>query len=81
MSSARIIVPERLAVYTFEFSSDRRGSHPLRGPNTPTNPRTVAIQEQFSRFFAPDGASLEQTSPYLETPMKSGLPARFDFIA
>jgi len=52
----------------------------FQGPTAPTNSITVAIQQQFSRFFASDGASLEQTSPYLETPMKSPLPTQLDFI-
>ena len=52
----------------------------FQGPDAPTNPITVAIQEQFSRFFASDGNVLEQTSPYLETPMKSLLPPTLDFI-
>ena len=46
----------------------------FQGPTAPTNSITVAIQQQFSRFFASDGASLEQTSPYLETPMKVRCP-------
>ena len=52
----------------------------FQGPTAPTNPLTVAIQQQFSRFFSSDGMSLEQTSPYLETPMNSPLPTQLDFI-
>ena len=52
----------------------------FQGPTAPTNPMTVAIQHQFSRFFSSDGVSLEQTSLYLETPMKSPLPTQLDFI-
>ena len=52
----------------------------FQGADAPTNPITVAIQQQFSRFFASDGTVLEQTSPYLETPISSDLPAGLDFI-
>jgi hypothetical protein len=52
----------------------------FQGPTAPTNPISAAIQQQFSRFFASDGASLEQTSPYLESPMTSSLPTQLDFI-
>jgi hypothetical protein len=48
--------------------------------STATDSITDAIQQQFSRFFASDGKVLEQTSPYLETPMRSLLPTRLDFI-
>ena len=52
----------------------------FQGPSAPTNSITVAIQQQFSRFFASDGTRLERTSPYLETPMMSPLPGQLDFI-
>jgi hypothetical protein len=52
----------------------------FQGATAPSNPITVAIQEQFSQFFESDGAALNQTSPYLETPMRSPLPRDFDFI-
>src|SRR5215831_9588522 len=52
----------------------------FQGPTAPTNPITVAIQEQFSQFFASDGTLLKQTSPYLETPISSALPKDLDYI-
>jgi hypothetical protein len=52
----------------------------FQGATAATNPITVAIQEQFSQFFASDGEVLKQTSPYLETPMSSALPNILDFI-
>jgi hypothetical protein len=52
----------------------------FQGATAPTNAITVAIQEQFSQFFESDGAALNQTSPYLETPMRSPLPTDLDFI-
>jgi hypothetical protein len=52
----------------------------FQGAMAPTNPITVAIQEQFSQFFASDGTVLKQTSPYLETPMSSPLPKGLDYI-
>jgi hypothetical protein len=52
----------------------------FQGATAPTNPITVAIQEQFSQFFESDGTALNRTSPYLETPMRSPLPTGLDFI-
>jgi hypothetical protein len=52
----------------------------FQGAMAPTNPITVAIQEQFSQFFASDGTVLRQTSPYLETSMSSPLPKGLDYI-
>src|SRR5262249_60980101 len=52
----------------------------FQGPTAPTNPISVAIQEQFSQFFASDGTVMKQTSPYLETPLSSALPKDLDYI-
>jgi hypothetical protein len=52
----------------------------FQSATAPTNPVSAAIQEQFSQFFESDGAALEDTSPYLETPMRSPLPTELDFI-
>jgi dienelactone hydrolase len=63
--------------------SSIKNSHAVyrfQGATAPTNPITVAIQEQFSQFFASDGTLLKQTSPYLETPLSSALPKDLDYI-
>ena len=63
--------------------SSIKNSHAVyrfQGATAPTNPITVAIQEQFSQFFASDGTRLKQTSPYLETPLSSALPNDLDYI-
>jgi hypothetical protein len=45
-----------------------------------TKPISVAIQEQFSQFFATDGATISQTSPYFDIPIPDPLPEDFSFI-
>lgn len=58
-----------------------RNSHNVyRFVGAATTPITEAIQQQFWEFLASDGRTLHQTSPYLETPMKSALPSEFDFV-
>jgi hypothetical protein len=79
---------DRTVLYRHDlfFASNPRAvknSHTVyrfQGDTAPTNPISVAIQEQFSQFFASDGAVLKDTSPYLETPMRTPLPTGLDYI-
>jgi hypothetical protein len=68
-------------LYFKENPSAVKNSHSVyRFVSAATRAVTEAIQNEFWEFLSSEGRILRETSPYLEAPMRSGLPLDLDFI-